>query len=133
MGGFQEWANVMGGILDHVGIPGFLSTAKEFADSADSEAQTHRAFVSAWWQDQGRTPCGVVVLYRLATLDEVAMDLGDRNEQGRKSVLGHVLKRMRDRRYRLDNGATVQVLYGGVGHQANLYRLDVVDTGVTDA
>jgi hypothetical protein len=129
MGGFQEWANVMGGILDHIGIPGFLGTAKEFADAADSEALTHHAFVSAWWQAHGRTPCGVAILYHIAISDDVAMDLGDRPEQGKKSVLGHVLKRMRDRRYTLANGATVQVQFGGTVDNANKYHLDVLDTG----
>jgi hypothetical protein len=129
MGTFKDWAGVMGGILTHAQIPGFLENAKEFAQAADGDALARRALVSAWWEKYQRDPVGASSLYGLIGEADIDLDLGDRNEHGRKSRLGHILKTMRDRRYTLSNGYTVSVSFSGEGHRANLWSLHLIDRG----
>jgi hypothetical protein len=50
LGSYEEWARVMGGILDFIGVPGFLSnlSANEEVNSAEAE---WRGFVNIWWAE----------------------------------------------------------------------------------
>lgn len=49
MGSFEQYAAVVGGILDVAGVPGFLANAVELRRHADHETAEWRAFVQAWW------------------------------------------------------------------------------------
>jgi hypothetical protein len=132
MGSFQDWADVMGGILDHVGIPGFLDTAKEFADDADSEALIHRAFICAWWERFSRDKVGVASLFQVATSDAVNMDLGDAGEKSQRTRLGKAIATMRDRRYVLPNGYIVTVKRLSDDHGSSTWNLHVESRGDVD-
>ena len=46
-GMFESWVEVIGGILDHVGIPGFLKNLAEFYEESDAEGTAWRGFVEA--------------------------------------------------------------------------------------
>lgn len=52
LGGFAEWAMTMGGLLECLGIPGFLGNAESLKERADTRGQEWRAFVSSWWEDR---------------------------------------------------------------------------------
>lgn len=50
---FPAWADMLGGILENVGVPGFLGNMEEFYEEADAETEEWTAFVAAWaerWQ-----------------------------------------------------------------------------------
>src|SRR4029434_2922310 len=49
LGMFEDWSQVMGGILSVAGIPGFLANLHEFYDESDTEGTAWRAFAAAWW------------------------------------------------------------------------------------
>jgi len=49
MGSFESYTAVMGGILDVVGVPGFLTNADELRQRGDTETGEWRAFVQSWW------------------------------------------------------------------------------------
>ena len=59
MGSFESYAEVIGGILDVVGMPGFLSNADELRQRGDTETSEWRAFVLAWWEQHGDAWVGV--------------------------------------------------------------------------
>jgi hypothetical protein len=94
MGNFEQWAHVMGGILSHAQIPGFLENLEAFYDDSDDDMKTWSAFVMAWAQKHGVSVVGVADLFPLA---ETSLDLGDKGERSQRTRLGMVLKTMRDR------------------------------------
>ena len=89
LGGFEAWAEVLGGILEVGGIPGFLSNADEFRKTHTDRTEEWRAFITIWWQRYASQPMGVADLFTLVTaeklLDEV---LGDKGERSQRTRLG---------------------------------------------
>ena len=53
IGSFEGWAQVMGGILEVAGVPGFLGNLKEMYERADAEGGVWRGFVGLWWDRFG--------------------------------------------------------------------------------
>lgn len=52
LGSFESWAAVMGGILECVGIPGFLSNASDEASKdADESGMRWQGFIEDWWHE----------------------------------------------------------------------------------
>ncbi|WP_292611453.1 toprim domain-containing protein, partial [Nitrobacter sp. 62-13] len=45
IGSFEAWAAVMGGLLEAIGVPGFLSNIDEMLDASDGEGAVWRVFV----------------------------------------------------------------------------------------
>jgi len=48
IGGFNEWAEILSGILEFAGIKGFLENASELYDSMDQDVQQWDAFLGEW-------------------------------------------------------------------------------------
>lgn len=51
-GSYEAWAGIIGGILDAVGIPGFLENETELYDRVVSKNDLMIDFVKAWWEKQ---------------------------------------------------------------------------------
>lgn len=96
LGSFEAWSRIIGGILEHNQIEGFLGNLTEFYDVADTEGATWRSFVSLWWDKFGTERVGAAVLFALA-LETEGMDLGNGNENSQKMVFGRALAKQRDR------------------------------------
>ena len=96
IGSFESWAQVIGGILAHAGIAGFLTNLDELYERADSEGAIWRRFVGAWWDTHETNPVGVAQLFTIAeAMDE--FDFGRATtERGQKTVLGKELKSKED-------------------------------------
>ena len=58
IGSFEGWAQVMGGILQVAGVPGFLGNLKEMYERADAEGAVWRVFVALWWDRFGTQQVG---------------------------------------------------------------------------
>src|SRR5262249_50490044 len=66
-GSYEEWAKVMGGILEVNGIDGFLGNSQDLYDQSDAEGQAWKAFVREWWQQFGVLQLGVNKLYDIVS------------------------------------------------------------------
>jgi DNA polymerase-1 len=116
LGSFEAWAEVMGGILQAAGVPGFLGNLDEFYAHVDPEGTAWRAFVAAWWQEYQDDPVLARELLPLAEAAEVT--LGGKDETARAKSLGRRLERMRDR---VVNGYRIEK--AGLEHQTVRWRL----------
>jgi len=97
IGSYEQWAAVMGGILDVAGIPGFMANRLEFYEQADVEGTVWRAFVAAWWEGHQAVPVGVAALLPIAEATE-GFDLGKSDLiRAQRTVLGRRLAKYRDR------------------------------------
>jgi putative DNA primase/helicase len=130
IGSFEGWAEVMGGILEVAGVPGFLGNLKEMYERADAEGGVWRSFVALWWQRFGTAEVGSSDLYELATASEPPLPLGDAGERSQRTRMGKALGRMRDRVFAVSD-LRLRITGVGVEHQARRWRLVLEDHGRT--
>lgn len=99
LGQYESWARVIGGILDSVGIPGFLANANEVYAAADEETQQWEEFLATWWDEHRDAPQNVRELFRIASeRDLLLLVRGFGKEHSQKIKLGVALGQMNDRR-----------------------------------
>ena len=97
LGSFEEWTKVMGGILEHAEIPGFLGNIIEFYDTADTESGMWREFVNTWWDTFKDEKVKISDIFSIAEKID-GFDLGKgATARAQKTALGMKLKKMRDR------------------------------------
>jgi hypothetical protein len=99
LGGFEQWARVIGGILEVSGIKGFLENRSEFYEASDAEGKIWRKFVGAWWERFKEQCVGVSQLFEVEKLLDEPFELGDKGEQSQKIRLGKLLAKARDRQF----------------------------------
>ena len=63
IGSYENWAQVLGGVLEVAGIEGFLGNLDEMMEASDGEGAVWRSFVSAWWDRFGTAEVGTSDLY----------------------------------------------------------------------
>ena len=116
-GSYESWAGVMGGILEAVGIPGFLDNETELYDRVVAKNDLLVDFVKKWWEKQQiNVAAGVsdsslssYELFKLASYSDSDSDnslgdwhdlLGDmltsQSQRGRQIQLGKILDKNQD-------------------------------------
>jgi putative DNA primase/helicase len=96
LGSFESWSRVMGGILEHAEIPGFLENLASLYSFVDSETAVWHAFVGSWWDLYGDKEVAASRLFDLAA-QTPELDLGPGNERSRRTVFGKALGAHQDR------------------------------------
>ena len=107
LGGFEAWAQTIGGILSFAGVEGFLENLVQFHDQADLEGPEWTSFLSAWVEIIGDTPktCQeVAAIIRnnsgfASTLPENLQDILQNPEKSFERSLGRALARKEKRPY----------------------------------
>jgi hypothetical protein len=122
IGSYEDWAAVMGGLLEVIGVPGFLSNIDEMLDASDGEGAVWRVFVGQWWDRFGTAEVGTTDLYELALVCEPPLPLGIGGDHSRRIRLGKSLARMRDRVFEIA-GLKIRIRAPGVSHQARRWQL----------
>jgi hypothetical protein len=98
MGSYEEWAKVVGGVLDVAGVPGFLGNSERLYASAEEEMAAWGEFVAAWWTEFRGEPVGSDLLFEMATRLKLLVDIwGGRKAHGARTGFGIALSKMRDR------------------------------------
>lgn len=96
LGSFERWSAIHGGILEHVGIPGFLSNLEEFYEASDLEGNIWRQFVGMWFEQFSEREVGVADLFGIAQNVE-GFDFGKGSERSQRITFGRQLGQQRDR------------------------------------
>jgi DNA primase len=98
LGSYEQWAGVMGGLLDVIGVRGFLGNIREMYESADVEGASLREFVAAWWEEYTEAEMNVHGLVALCERQDLMLQVrGDGSTRSQQSRLGRALHGMRDR------------------------------------
>lgn len=92
---FVQWAEVIGRILDGIGLPGFLENDGALKDSADVEDEPLYSFIEAWWTAFGDKTKTADELFTSLLQGEgsVNLELGKFNSIG----LANKLRSIKDR------------------------------------
>jgi hypothetical protein len=114
LGSFESWSEVIGGILEVGGIPGFLGNREELRQSAGEETPGLEAFIHAWGRRHLNKSVGTSELWPLRG----ELDLGNGKEHSQRVRFGILLDSLRDRRF-----GTFQVFKAGTYQGAQRYRL----------
>ncbi|MCB0104618.1 MAG: hypothetical protein KDE53_01885, partial [Caldilineaceae bacterium] len=109
-GSYEAWADVIGGILQTVGIDGFLANEDELYERVVSKSDLLADFVKAWWVEFPDKAAPAYELFKLASFsDDDAQNvigtwhnlLGDMltssKERGRQTQLGKILAENQDK------------------------------------
>jgi hypothetical protein len=56
LGGFDDWAKTLGGVLRIAGVDGFLENLDQLYEEADTETAQWEAFLEAWYDRYGSEP-----------------------------------------------------------------------------
>jgi hypothetical protein len=104
LGGFNEWARVISGILEFAGVEDFMGNATQLYDEMDQDVQQWDAFLAEWMTFHDENPIKAAVLrdeltssdsiyrtFRDAMPDDVASALSRTNAGSLK--LSHVLRK----------------------------------------
>ena len=117
LGSFESWTRVVGGIVEHAGVPGFLGNVADFYDAADTEGVAWREFVGEWWVRFAGEKQTTSTLYPIA--EELGcFDLGKGQDKARRTMFGMLLGKQRDRVI-----GDYRVSSGGKNHGARLWQL----------
>jgi hypothetical protein len=120
LGSFETWAGVIGGMVTHLGLPGFLDDTGEFYAAADLESGEWRTFVQAWHARFGTASVGVRELMALADeKDLIGFAYVSKSETGQRMRLGRALTGLRDRKF----GDLRVVIGGDSNRKVHQYRL----------
>jgi len=109
-GSYEAWTNVMGGILQTAGIPGFLENESTMFEAAVSKTQVLADFVKEWFSKYQEAAVFAGDLFKLASHaddpDEQRMGdykgllddlLGAGNQRSRQTKLGKILAENKDK------------------------------------
>jgi hypothetical protein len=106
-GSFEAWRDVVGGILCHAGINGFL----QVASASRIEADEWRGFVTLWAKKFGDGKARLKELYQLCQTFEVLQEvLGSGNEQAQLIRLGRAIQGRRDQIFDVNQSAILSAL-----------------------
>ncbi len=98
MGSFQEWADIVGGILAHAGVAGFLDNRSELMERQVGELAEQRALVEAWADAYGSQRVEAAKLFDLAKEHDLYLELrSGRSDHEAKTRMGRLLARLTDR------------------------------------
>src|SRR5262249_55875155 len=125
LGMFEQWTDVMGGILSVADIPGFLDNLDSFYQASDCEGEVILPFIIGWWKHYKDRPIGVSELWTDIRSDngEINLDLGGRSEQSQRVRLGNLLNKTRDRVYEIEANVNVRMVLAGSLHRAKQWKL----------
>ena len=122
LGTFEDWSRVMGGVLQVIGVRGFLGNIMEVLENSDREGELKRAFTLAWWEKYGEQGVGVSELYALVIERDIPVDLGrGASERSQKTKFGMWLSKLRDNQI-----GFLRIVNVGVRHQAQVWKLQAV-------
>ena len=117
LGGYERWSRVLGGILEHAEIPGFLANSNELYEAADHQGALWRAFVAAWWDKHSSHEVTSKELFVLAEdIDGLVTSRG--NEKSQRTSFGMKLAKQSDRVF-----GDYQVINTGTKRRAKMWRL----------
>jgi putative DNA primase/helicase len=128
IGSYENWAQVIGGVLETAGIPGFLTNLEDMMAASDSEGAGWSAFIAAWWDRFGTAEVLAADLFDVALSCDPAPPMSGGNDRAQRTAFGMAISRMRDRIFRVGH-RQLRLKKAGVEHKAARWKLTVCETG----
>jgi len=120
LGSFENWSDVIGGILTAAGIPGFLENKDLLFEAADVEGGGFKLFVEEWWDEHKDSKVSVSQLISIAE-DIDAFELRGNSDHAKRVFLGREIGKQRDRVF-----GNLRIVSAGTYRRAVLWKLECV-------
>jgi len=108
LGSYEEWAEIMGGILLVADIPGFLDNRDQVYAEADQEVGIWGEFLEVWYEESGNQLMTAADLFGVVRRHGLLRDVwAGHDEHGARTRFGIALAKMRGRvlgRFKLQSG-----------------------------
>lgn len=124
IGSYEAWSQVLGGILEVAGVPGFLGNLEELMEASDTEGGAWRAFIGVWWDRFGTAEVSVTDLLGFAQSAEAALPISAKSDHALKVALGMAFRRLRDRAFRIGD-QLVHLRIGRTLHNSQRWKLEL--------
>src|SRR5262249_5802544 len=115
MASYEDWARVLGGVLEIAGVGGFLDNLDELYQQADVDGDEARRFGPAGWERSHADTKTPAELFTLANSDDVALALSGQTEHARRCAFGRFLDRHRGRPWATGDGLNVTITKAKTG------------------
>ena len=119
MGSYESWSAVLGGIIEHAGLPGFLSDTSMQQGSVDAETELLREFIQEWHDRFGQAKVTPTLIVEQVTECELVSEWDGFGVRGQATKAGKYLKTLTDRYVTINvagQKVLVQVLKLGTRH-----------------
>ena len=126
IGSFENWAHVIGGVLEVASIPGFLGNLDEMMEASDGEGAGWSVFIAAWWDRFGTAQVGTADLFEVVLFCDPAPPITGHTDRAQKTAFGIALKRMRDRVFRVGD-LSLRMVTAGSFRRATKWKLELFD------
>lgn len=120
LGSFESWHYVMGGILESIGVTGFLGNIEQFNAESNTERQGWTEFVGEWWSNYQDNRVSAKDLLSIAEGCD-GLNIEATSERGRESRLGRALRANRQRIF-----STYKIVRAGVIKGTASWKLELV-------
>lgn len=120
LGSFESWHYVIGGILECIGVSGFLGNIEQFNAESNTERQGWTEFVSEWWSNYEDNRVSAKDLLSIAEGCD-GLNIEAASERAREMRLGRALRANRQRIF-----GTWRIVRAGVVKGTASWRLDLV-------
>ena len=109
---YVSWSMVMGGVLEYIEVPGFLSNVDLKKAAMDNETQVIREFIEVWWDEhEGGQKAPTDILTDFSAM-EVAGNWDAPTRQGQVTKVGRWMAHLKDRVF-VVGSSTLQVTHNG--------------------
>lgn len=116
LGSFEKWSSVIGGILNCIGLEGFLGNLEELYEMSDVEGNSWRVFILKWFSTFGLHPIKTADLLKFCEewgfLDSI---IGEGTQKIKLNRLVNGLRSVRDRvinNYKIDEIKDINTVGG---------------------
>jgi len=124
IGSYENWAQIIGGVLEVAGIPGFLGNLDEMMEASDSEGAGWSAFIAAWWDRFGTAEVGAVDLFDVALFCDPTPPITGQTERAQRTGFGIAIKKLRDRVFQVGD-LNLRLVQSGTFRRAVKWQLKV--------
>jgi hypothetical protein len=119
LGSFESWSRIMGGILDSIGVVGFLANRDDLYERLDPEREKWCLFFRQWHKQHGEKLTGTADVIAIAVECEIVAE----DTKGNRVLLGRQLQKQCDRVY-----AGLRLIRGKVKDKSSQYSITTVST-----
>ena len=132
LGSYTDFCNVIGGILQHIGINGFLGNVIQVLEKSDIEGRVEREFISDWWnvikmREYNQRPMKAAELYNsVKSADQ--LDISGKDKNQRQKSFSYKMTKLKDRIFTInlqnDETITLQIVDAGKSRDVSQWTLE---------
>jgi hypothetical protein len=128
VGSYENWAHVLGGVLEVGCIDGFLGNLEQMMEASDTEGAAWNGFIAAWWDRFGTAEVGASDVLNLAIAADPRIPVGREGKLLDTAELGRGISRMRDRVFDVD-GRKLQLRFSRTLRRSQRWLLAFAEAG----